>query len=214
MAVLMWDFSQIRVEGGIGHPARPRLSSWLSLSLHMAPRMAPDDRRANDRRPMALHSFFSEYLSRYTRGQGSSLSPFRGSGARDGTDGRLLAAVAAPVRPVELGLPPLGRLVRPGRLGAPEGLLADGSGSVRRATGQHDRARAHERGGRTPKPGDGSRPRSQPGRFRHSDPQAGGSPGPSPAPARDGRPAPRQHPGPGGTWTGAPRPCLIADRAR
>ena len=44
------------------------------------------------------------------------------------------------------GLPPLGRLVRPG---APDGLPAGRAGSVRRAVGQHDRARARERGGRT-----------------------------------------------------------------
>ncbi len=170
------------IEGEIGHPARPRLFSRLSLSLRVAPRMAPDERRADDRCRMALPSFFSEYLSRYMRGQGRPLPSFRGSGARDGTEGHPLAAVADQVRQVELGLPPLGRLVRPGRLGTPEGLPAGRAGSVRRAAGQHDRARTHERGGRAQKPRDGSRPGSQPGRFRHPDPQAGGS-RPSPAPA-------------------------------
>ena len=63
--------------------------------------MAPDDRC-----PMALHSFFSECLSRYTRGKGNPLSPFCGSGALNDTDGRPLAPVARQVRPVELGLSP------------------------------------------------------------------------------------------------------------
>ena len=94
---------------------------------------------------MALPSFFSDYLSRYTRRQG----PFCGSGALDGTEGCPLASVADRVRQMELGLSPLGRLVGPGRLAAPDGLPAGRSGSVRRAAGQHSRARARERGGRT-----------------------------------------------------------------
>ena len=48
--------------------------------------------------------------------------------------------------------------VRSGRLAAPDGLPAGRSGSVCRAAGQRGRARARERGWRTPKQRDGSRP--------------------------------------------------------
>ena len=187
---------------GMGHPARPRLSFRLSFSLRVAPRTAPDDRC-----PRALPSFFSDCLSRPTRGQGNPLSPFWGSGAREGTEGRPLASVTGRVRQGELGLSPLDPRVRPGRLAAPDGLSAGRSGSVRRAVGQHGRARARERGS---KPRAGSRPWPQPGRLQHPDPHAGGSPRPSPA--RDRRPAPRPHPspGPGGSLDG--RAAALPDR--
>ena len=42
--------------GGIGHPARPRLSSWLSLSLRMAPMT---DERMTDAQWHCLPSFLS-----------------------------------------------------------------------------------------------------------------------------------------------------------
>ena len=116
--------------------------------------------------------------------------------AVDGMDGRTWARVAARVRKGELGLWPLGSLGQPRRLAAPAGPSASPAGSVRRAAGQHGRARARERGGRAQAPRGGSRTGSQPGRLRHPDPQPGGSAGPSPASARDGRPAPRPHPGP------------------
>ena len=67
--------------------------------------------------------------------------------------GAPLAPVARQVRPGELGLSPLGPRVRPGRLAAPDSLPAGRSGSVRRAAGQHPRARARERGGAPPNPG-------------------------------------------------------------
>ena len=85
--------------------------------------------------------YFSDYLPLCIRIQGISLSHFCGSGALDGTDGRPLAPVAYQVRPVELGLSPLYPRVRLGRLAVPDGLPAGRSGSVRRAAGQHPRAR-------------------------------------------------------------------------
>ena len=111
----------------------------------------------------------------------------------DGTDGGTLARVAVRVRKVELSLWPLGGL----GLAAPADLPASQAGSVRRATGQHDRARARERGGRAQEQRSGARTGPQPGRLRHPDPQPGGSAGPSPASARDGRTAPRQPPSSG-----------------
>ena len=129
------------------------------------------------------------------------------------TDGLLLASVAGRVRQGELGLSPLGPRVRPGHLAAPDGLPAVRSGYVRRAAGQHGRARACERGRRAPKQRGRSRPRPQPGRLRHPDPCLGGSPRPSPAPARDGRLAPRPHLGPGPDGRPGRARRLIANRA-
>ena len=105
-----------------GHPARPRISSRLSLYLRVAPRTAPDARC-----PMALHSLFSDYLPLYIRGKGNPLSSFCGSGA---SDGHPLASVAGLVRQVDIGLSPLDPRVRPGRLAAPDGLPAGRSRSV------------------------------------------------------------------------------------
>ena len=147
---------------------------------------------------MAWPAFFSEYLSRYTRGPGRALSPFRGSGAREGAVGHHWAAMAARIREMELGLSPLGPRVRAGRLAASDGLSAGpaGAGAVRGAAGQYGRARARERGGRAPKEGAGSRPRAWPRRPQHPDPQPGGSTGTPPVSAPDRRPASRHYPGP------------------
>ena len=106
----------------------------------------------------------------------------------------------------ELGLWSLCGLVQPRRLAAPAGPRP--SGSVRRAAGQHGRARARAR----PK-----RKRRNPlwavAGAAHPDPHPGGSTGSSPV--RDGRPTPRQHPSPDprGSLDRPPLPCLIADRA-
>ena len=75
----------------------------------------------------------------------------------------------------------------------PAGPPAGQAGSVRRAAGQHDRARARERGGRVQKERDGSRASRSWGSFGtkiHTWRIAGAVP-----------------------WTDAPRPGLIADRA-
>ena len=127
-------------------------------------------------------------------------------------DGRALAPVAAAYAG-ERGLSPLGRRVRPGASAAPNGLQAGRSGSVRRAAGQHDRARARERGGRALKERAGARPRPEPGRLPHPDSQLGGSTGPSlPAPTRDGRPASRPHSGPSPRGSLDERAAVLPDR--
>ena len=160
---------------------------------------------------MALHSFFSEYLARYTREQGNPLSAFRGSVALDGTDGIPLAPAAGRVRQGELGLSPLGPRVRLRRLAASDGLSAGRSGSVRRAVGQpgrDGRARARERGGRALGRSRGgfrtqihilTDRRGRPLRLRVTGGQRRDS-----AQARALAAA----------GTDAPRPCLIADRSQ
>ena len=169
---------------------------------------------------MAPHSFFSEYLARYTRERGNPLSAFRGSVALDGADGLPLAPAAGRVRQGELGLSPLGLRVRLRRLAASDGLPTGRSGSIRRAVGQPGRdgwARACARGGRAPKQRR-ARPRPQPGRLPH------------PAQIhiltdRRGRPLRLRVTGGqrrdsaqaralAAAGTDAPRPCLIADRSQ
>ena len=115
------------------------------------------------------------------------------------------------VRPVELSLSPLGRLVRPGRLATPDGLPAGRSGSVRRVAGQHGRARGrrpknqgtdhalgHSRGGFGTQIHILADRRARPLRLRVTGVQHHDS-----TQARAWVEA----------WAGAPRPCLIADRA-
>ena len=169
-----------------GHPARPRISSRLSLYLRVAPRTAPDDRC-----PMALHSLFSDYLPLYIRGKGNPLSSFCGSGA---SDGHPLASVAGLVRQVDIGLSPLDPRVRPGRLAAPDGLPAGRSRSVSAVRLDSTVVRAHVSAADPPPPQqqrDGSRPRPQPRRLQPPSSGLGAE-----------------------AWTDAPLPCLIADRAQ
>ena len=156
-------------------------------SLYVLPRGRPPMSRC----PMALPSFFSEYLSRYTRGQGSSWSPLRGSGAREGASWRRwppeYGKGNSVYRRLAHGCARDVWLRRMAYLQAKPELSA----------GRRDSTvvRAHARGGRALKQGAGSCPRAQPGRPQHPDPQPGGSTGPPPVSAPDGRPAPRQYPG-------------------
>ena len=111
--------------------------------------------RMTDTQWLRIRSFLNIFL--YMRRQERAWPSLRGSVARDGTDGRTWARVAARVREMEFGLWPLGGRVPPGRLAAPAGLPAGQAGSIRRTAGQPDRARARERGGRPPKERGGSR---------------------------------------------------------
>ena len=132
---------------------------------------------------------------------GKDAQSWRGSVAREGTEGRAWPpAYARGNRSMAVG----GR-VPPGRLARLRAYLqAKPDRSAVRLDSPIVRAR--ERGGRAQEPRGGARTGSQPGRLRHPDPQPGGSAGPSPA--RDGRPAPRPYPGPGLGEDGTDVPCL------
>ena len=114
----------------------------------------------------------------------------------EGAVGRLLATVAVRVREVELGLSL--PTVRSGRLAVPDGLSAGRAGSVRGAAGQHGRTRAPQKGWIPP-------PDSQPGRSTGTPLCLHLTGGP-----RHDRTQDRTRVK---AWTGAPLPCLIADRA-
>ena len=134
---------------------------------------------------------------------------------RDGAVGRLLATMAARVRARELGLSPLGPRGRAGRLAAPDGLSAGQAGAVRGVVGQYgtvscahasaacappnkglDPALGRRRGGLSTPIHIRADPRGRPLCLRLT----GG-------PHHDSTQARVE------AWTGAPRPCLIADRA-
>ena len=174
----------------LGHPARPRLSSRPALPFACLLKDGPRCPYPDDRYPVAPYPFFAGYLFRYTRRQICAWPSLRGSAMLDGTDGYPWTRVAVRVREMELGLWPLGGRVPPERLAAPEGPPAGQAGSVRRAAGQHDRAR----GGRAQKARGGSRAGPQSGRLRHPDPHPGGCPlrlrvtgGPGPSGSLDRR---------------------------
>ena len=115
----------------LGYPPGPPCPWRVGL------RTAPDDSYSDDRYPGVPHPFFAGYLFRPTRRQGRAWPSWRGSAARDDTEGRTCARGAARVRKGELGLWPLGGWVPPGRLAAPAGPPADPTGCVRRVAGQH-----------------------------------------------------------------------------
>ena len=179
MAVLMWDFSQIRVEGGLdilrarGYPlGYPSLCVWPPMT----------DERMTDAQWHCLPSFLSTCPD-----------------IRVGREahGRLFVEAAR-------GRARIGALWRqwPTRYG-------QWNSVYRRWAAWCDRGVWARRMAYWQTDPDLSAVRRD-RRFRHPDPQAGGSPGPSPAPARDGRPAPRPHLGPGGSLDG--RAAALPDR--